>query len=341
MTPIRPVLEVEGLRVTYRQRRPRPWQRPRSVHAVDGVSFHIGSGETLGLVGESGCGKSSVGRAVLRLTEPSAGRVMLEGEDITSLPPWALRRRRGRMQIIFQDPSSALDPRMTVEELLSEPLLIAGWPRPRIHKRVREVLEIVSLLPEHLVRYPHEFSGGQKQRIGIARALALEPRLLVCDEPVSALDVSVQAQIVNLMREIQQKLGLSYLFIAHDLGVVRQISHRVAVMYLGQIVESGTRAQVYGAPLHPYTRALLAAAPRIRPPGEDAARSPPLRGELPDPANPPSGCRFRTRCPIAIPLCAEHAPETRDLGTGHLVACHRAEQAGPAMAAHPAALTAG
>jgi oligopeptide/dipeptide ABC transporter ATP-binding protein len=332
MTIVPPVLDVTGLRVTYRQRRARPWQQAAPVHAVDGVSFRIGRGETLGLVGESGCGKSSVGRAVLRLTEPSAGRVVLEGEEITGLSAQALRRRRSGMQIIFQDPSSALDPRMTVEELLSEPLLIADWPRPRIRDRLREVLEIVSLQPEHLERYPHEFSGGQKQRIGIARALALEPRLLVCDEPVSALDVSVQAQIVNLMREIQERLGLSYLFIAHDLGVVRQISHHVAVMYLGRIVESGTRAQIYGAPSHPYTRALLAAAPRIRPPGEDAPRPLPLSGELPDPAHPPSGCRFRTRCPIAMTLCAEEAPETRDLGAGHLVACHLAGAPPPVLA---------
>jgi peptide/nickel transport system ATP-binding protein/oligopeptide transport system ATP-binding protein len=320
-----PVLAVEELKVHYKVRAVRP-RRPHGIlRAVDDVSFSINASETLGLVGESGCGKSSVGRAIVRLIVPTAGRIVLEGEDLASLTTRELKERRRRLQIVFQDPSSSLNPRMTVSELLSEPLEIAGMPRAAIVARLKTLLDVVSLSQHHLSRYPHEFSGGQKQRIGIARALALEPKVLICDEPVSALDVSVQAQIVNLLKDIQEQHRLSYLFIAHDLGVVRQISHRVAVMYLGRIVEMGLKQQVYAHPKHPYTHTLLSAAPRVRRPGSSPIDRQILRGELPNPLNPPAGCRFRTRCPQAQTLCAEQEPALRDLGNGRLAACHFAE----------------
>lgn len=318
----RAVLSVEDLTVHYAVRRGRPWQPRPFVRAVDGVSFSIDESETLSLVGESGCGKSSVGRAIVQLVPPTGGKVVLDGTDLASLDRRALKARRRDLQMVFQDPSSSLNPRMTVEALLSEPLVIAGVPREVIRRRVQKLLETVSLSPHHLARYPHEFSGGQKQRIGIARALALEPKLLICDEPVSALDVSVQAQIINLLKDIQERRQLSYLFIAHDLGVVRQISHRVAVMYLGRIVETGPKAEVYGNPKHPYTKALLAAAPRV---GAAAESRSSLTGDLPNPLDPPSGCRFRTRCPQARPACADEEPALRDTGRGGLVACHFAE----------------
>jgi oligopeptide/dipeptide ABC transporter ATP-binding protein len=295
------------------------------VRAVDGVSFTLARGETLALVGESGCGKSTTARLVLRLIEPTSGSVQFEGQDITALPSGALRRLRRRMQIVFQDPFASLNPRMTVGDTLDEPLLIHGYGDAAKRKaRVTELLQLVGLPPEHIRRYPHEFSGGQRQRIGIARALALEPALVVCDEPVSALDVSVQAQVVNLLGDLQQRLGLSYLFIAHDLAVVKHVATRIAVMYLGRIVETASRDALFERPLHPYTRALLSAIPRPDP-AQKLARQVP-GGDVPSPLNPPTGCHFHTRCPFVIDRCRTEAPALRAIVPEHFSACHRAEE---------------
>ena len=297
------------------------------VKAVDGVSLSIQRGETLGLVGESGCGKSTLGRAVLRLYEPTSGRIRFDGTDITTLPESELRPLRTKMQMIFQDPYSSLNPRHSVERLVGEPLRVhhTGTAKATVASRVRELLEVVGLPADAGNRYPHEFSGGQRQRIGLARALALNPDFVVCDEPVSALDVSIQAQIVNLLERLKEELGLTYLFIAHDLAVVRHISDRIAVMYLGKVVEIAPGDDLYDNPLHPYTLTLLSAIPIPDPEVERRRVAIRVAGDLPSPANPPSGCRFHTRCPFAQETrCADEEPELRSL-EGHLVACHFAE----------------
>jgi oligopeptide transport system ATP-binding protein len=298
-----------------------------AVHAVDGVSFEIKRGETLGLVGESGCGKSTTGRTILQLYKPTAGGINFDGVDLVNLKGEELRHMRRKMQMIFQDPYASLNPRMTVADIVGEPLMVHNVATAKeIRERVDHLLNLVKMEPSFANRYPHEFSGGQRQRIGVARALALQPSFIICDEPISALDVSIQAQVVNLLEELQEQFNLTYLFIAHDLSMVRHISNRVAVMYLGIIAELADRDEIYLHPLHPYTQALLSAVP-IPDPVADAKRQRViLEGDVPSPVNPPSGCRFRTRCPIADKICAEERPEFRELKPGHFVACHFAER---------------
>lgn len=298
-----------------------------AVRAVDGISFDIKRGETLGLVGESGSGKSTTGRAVLQLRRPTSGNVHFEGADLVALKGERLRGMRRKMQMIFQDPYASLNPRMTVGEIVGEPLMVHNVAKTKeIEERVKQLLELVKLEPSFVSRYPHEFSGGQRQRIGVARALALQPSFIVCDEPISALDVSIQAQVVNLLEELQGQFNLTYLFIAHDLSMVRHISDRVAVMYLGAIMELADRDEIYLRPLHPYTQALLSAIPIPDPIADSKRKRVILQGDIPSPINPPSGCRFRTRCPIAQDVCAESRPEFREIKPGHFVACFFAER---------------
>jgi oligopeptide transport system ATP-binding protein len=295
-----------------------------AVQAVDDVSFDIREGETLGLVGESGCGKSTTGRTIIQLYRPTSGKVYYRDQDLTELKGEDLRQLRRSMQIIFQDPYASLNPRMTVGDIVGEPLEVHGLEknRKKRRERVQELLRLVGLNPYFINRYPHEFSGGQRQRIGVARALALVPEFIVCDEPISALDVSIQAQVVNLLEELQEKLGLTYLFIAHDLSMVRHISTRTAVMYLGKVVELTDREELYDQPLHPYTQALLSAVPVPDPVAERKRQRIILKGDVPSPANPPSGCRFHPRCPLVQDICKEVEPEWREAAPRHWVACH-------------------
>ena len=318
------LLRVEGLKKYFPIRRGIVIQREvGNVHAVDDISFDIYRGETLGLVGESGCGKSTTGRTILQLYRPTAGEVHFEDVDLVKLKGNDLRRMRQKMQMIFQDPYASLNPRMTVGEIIGEPLVIFNVVSgKKLRKRVEELLEMVGLNPAFSNRYPHEFSGGQRQRIGVARALALDPDLIICDEPISALDVSIQAQVVNLLEDLQAQFGLTYLFIAHDLSMVRHISNRVAVMYLGIIAEITSRNELYNNPLHPYTQALLSAVPIPDPTAEERRQRIILQGDVGSPINPPSGCRFRTRCPLATTICAEERPAMREINPGHFVACH-------------------
>ncbi|HEX6422203.1 MAG TPA: ABC transporter ATP-binding protein [Acidimicrobiales bacterium] len=312
------LLRAEGLEVHFPSRGGPP------VRAVDGVDIDVRRGETLGLVGESGCGKSTLGLALLRLVEPTAGRIELDGTDVTALGRRDLRALRRRVAMVFQDPYASLDPRQTVGRIVAEPLAVHGLRPGRIARRERidELLGLVGLDPSFASRRPHELSGGQRQRVGIARALAGEPELIVCDEPIASLDVSIQAQVLNLLARLQHELGLTYLFVAHDLAAVQHVSDRIAVMYLGRIVEVGANAQVADDPAHPYTRALLSAVPVPDPPAERARRRIVLRGDVPSPTAPPSGCRFRTRCPDAFEPCPGVDPALQDTGGGHLAACH-------------------
>ena len=316
-----PLLAVEKLRKHYLS--PKPWigQARPPIQAVDDVSFSVERGETLALVGESGCGKTTTAKSVVRLIEPTSGSVKLEGEELTTLSREQMRQRRKDLQIVFQDPYASLDPRLPAGEIVAEPLRnFAGMTSAQRKERVQWLFARVGLRPESAAKFPHEFSGGQRQRLGIARALAPHPKLIVCDEPVSALDVSVQAQVINLLRDLQQELGLSYLFVAHDLAVVEHISHRVAVMYLGKVVEIAERRSLFAQPQHPYTEALLSAVPVPDPKAKRKRII--LKGDVPSPTNPPPGCRFHTRCPYAFDRCREEEPQMKELRPGHFAACH-------------------
>jgi oligopeptide/dipeptide ABC transporter ATP-binding protein len=317
----RPVLEVEALKKHFPVERGLLRRAVAQVKAVDGITFHVARGETLCLVGESGCGKSTVGRLIMRLTTPTAGRILVDGTDIATLSPTALRAHRRRVQMVFQDPYASLNPRLSAGDIVAEPLQnYEPLPKPEREARVAALFDRVGLRADSMRRYPFEFSGGQRQRLGIARALSVSPDLIVADEPVSALDVSVQAQVLNLLLELQESLGVAYLFISHDLGVVEHIAHRVAVMYLGRIVEVSETEALFAAPKHPYTEALLAAAPIPDP--KRRGRKAVLEGDVPSPVNPPPGCAFHTRCPIAEAVCRSETPALRDVGAGRALACH-------------------
>ncbi|MGB3292614.1 MAG: dipeptide ABC transporter ATP-binding protein [Phormidesmis sp.] len=320
-----PLIRVENLKVHFPVRQGLPWQRRTEwVKAVDGLSFSIQPGETLGLVGESGCGKSTTGRAILQLEQPTAGKVYFENTELTTLKSESLRQQRQKMQMIFQDPYASLNPRMTVGAIVGEPMAVHALAQGKAKRdRVHHLLEMVGLSPQHYSRYPHEFSGGQRQRVVIARALAADPDFIVGDEPIAALDVSIQAQVVNLLQSLQQELGLTYLFIAHDLSVVRHIADRVAVMYLGKLMEIADRVSLYETPLHPYTQALLSAVPIPDPTLEAKRERIILHGDVPSPLQPPQGCSFHTRCPFAMPECRQDPePAFREVRPGHYVACH-------------------
>jgi oligopeptide transport system ATP-binding protein len=320
------LLQLEGVKKYFPITRGVFQRKVGDVKAVDGISFDVYKGETLGLVGESGCGKSTTGRTILQLYRPTAGQIFLDGVDLATLKGGKLREIRQRMQMIFQDPYASLNPRMTVGSIIGEPMDIFGLAgRQDRKRRVEELLKVVGLNPYFASRYPHEFSGGQRQRIGIARALALQPDFIVCDEPIAALDVSIQAQVVNLLEQLQADFGLTYLFIAHDLSMVRHISDRVAVMYLGKIVELTDRDSLYMNPLHPYTQALLSAVPIPDPVIEEQRQRIILEGDVPSPANPPVGCNFNTRCPVAMDVCFETEPEFKEATPNHRVACYRVE----------------
>jgi oligopeptide transport system ATP-binding protein len=317
------ILQVEDLVMHFPIYRGVFQRQVGAVHAVDGVTFDVKRGETLGLVGESGCGKSTTGRTILQLYKPTSGKVIFEDTDLVTLKREEMRWMRRQMQMIFQDPYASLNPRMTVAQIVGEPLMVHNAAKGKeLTDYVEHLLEIVKLNPAFANRYPHEFSGGQRQRIGVARALALQPSLIICDEPISALDVSIQAQVVNLLEELQEQFNLTYLFIAHDLSMVRHISKRVAVMYLGVFMELADRDDLYMEPLHPYTQALLSAVPIPDPVADVNRKRIILEGDVPSPVNPPSGCRFRTRCPIADKICAESRPDFREVKPGHFVACH-------------------
>jgi peptide/nickel transport system ATP-binding protein/oligopeptide transport system ATP-binding protein len=315
------LLEVRGLKKHYPIRKGAFGGASGQVRALDGIDLDLHSAETVGVVGESGCGKSTAGKAILRLIEPTAGSIRLNGVELTELGESGMRPLRRQMQVIFQDPYASLNPRMTAERAVGEPLINFGVSAQDARARVAQLFARVGLRKDQLAKYPHEFSGGQRQRLGIARALALNPSLIVCDEPVSALDVSVQAQVINLLKGLQEESGISFLFISHDLAVVRHVSHRVAVMYLGEIVELADKVDLFASPLHPYTLALLASIPDAGRKSTHAKRSV-ISGDVPSPANPPPGCRFHTRCPLAVARCRDEAPKLRQMAPGHSVACH-------------------
>lgn len=328
MTDKNTILQVTHLKKHFPINRGFLGRQVGAVKAVDGISFSIQKGETLGMVGESGCGKSTAGRTILHLYQPTDGHVYYEGKDLTSLDPEELRQLRPNMQMIFQDPYATLNPRHSVKKIIAEPLIIHGMMKKgssQLNDRVAELLELVGMDPAYMRRFPHEFSGGQRQRIGIARVLSLDPDFIVCDEPISALDVSIQAQVVNLLQDLQDQLGVAYLFIAHDLSMVKHISHRIIVMYLGKIMELTERNTLFENPFHPYTQSLISAVPVPNPKSERKRKRFILEGDPPSPANPPSGCVFHTRCPLAIDECIRTEPEIREVSPGHYVACHLAD----------------